>query len=70
MHLVRQGLHAVDRQEGLAVERVDGQPIRILLAGELAGVLVQSMMAGMVASSGYSERQAAEGEQLELGLGA
>ena len=37
---VRHRLRAVDRQQGLAVELVGGQAVRIEFADELAGVLV------------------------------
>lgn len=69
LHLVGQGLHAVDRQEFLIVERVDGEAVQVFLASELTGILVQPMMPRVVASSGDGEGQPSEGKQFEVGFG-
>src|SRR3989344_5724008 len=66
MHTVGEGLYPVDRQERLAVDRAHVQSIWILLADELAGVLVPAVVAGVIATAGEGERQAAIGEELKL----
>ena len=68
LNLVGKGLHAVDREELLVVERIDRETVRIPFACELARILVKAVDARMIAASGQGERQSAEREDLELGL--
>src|SRR5690606_6446725 len=69
MNLGRQGLHAVDGQEGLIVQRVYSQSVGILLAGKLTRILVQAVQPRVIAAARQRQRQTSEGEQLELDLG-
>src|SRR3989344_4802191 len=57
MHTVGEGLYPVDRQERLAVDRAHVQSIWILLADELAGVLVPAVGGGGVAKAGEGGRE-------------
>jgi|GEM_PF-5239451 len=64
------GLHTVQRQEGLAVQRLDRQTVRLLAADEKAVVLDLALGTGMGAARRDGERHAAEGEDLEIDIGA
>src|SRR5690606_14717857 len=57
---VRHCLHAVHGKEALAVERVDGKAVRVLLADEAAIILRQIVQTRMIAASGNRQRNAAE----------
>ena len=70
LNLIGKGLHAIDSEELLVVERIGRETIGILFAGELARILMKAVDPRMITPSRECERQPSKREDLKLRFGA